>query len=131
MRDDVIEVVDIDERTMNMDPGLLERAITPRTKAVVPVHLYGHPFDVDPVLEVCRRRGIPLVEDAAQAHGAKYKGRAVGAFGEMSAFSFYPGKNLGACGEGGAGSARRGGPRLTIVTGAGAPTPLGGVRPAP
>jgi dTDP-4-amino-4,6-dideoxygalactose transaminase len=94
--------VDIDDRTMNMDPGLLEKAITPRTKAVMPVHLYGHPFDLDPVLEVCRRHGIPLVEDAAQAHGAKYKGRSVGTFGDMSAFSFYPGKNLGACGEGGA-----------------------------
>ena len=94
--------VDIDERTMNMDPGKLEEAITGRTKAVMPVHLYGHPFDVDPFLEICRRRGIALVEDAAQAHGARYKGRTVGTFGEMSAFSFYPGKNLGACGEGGA-----------------------------
>ena len=94
--------VDIDEKTMNMDPGRLEAAITSRTRAVMPVHLYGHPFEVDPILEVCRRRGIALVEDAAQAHGAKYKGRTVGAFGDMSAFSFYPGKNLGACGEGGA-----------------------------
>jgi dTDP-4-amino-4,6-dideoxygalactose transaminase len=94
--------VDIDERTMNMDPALLERAITPRTKAVMPVHLYGHPFDVDPILEVCNRRGIPMVEDAAQAHGALYKGKPVGGFGVMSGFSFYPGKNLGACGEGGA-----------------------------
>jgi dTDP-4-amino-4,6-dideoxygalactose transaminase len=94
--------VDIDDRTMNMDPGLLERAITPRTKAVMPVHLFGHPFELDPILQVCRNRGIPLVEDAAQAHGARYKGRTVGSFGEMSAYSFYPGKNLGACGEGGA-----------------------------
>jgi dTDP-4-amino-4,6-dideoxygalactose transaminase len=94
--------VDIDEKTMNLDPALLERAITPRTKAVMPVHLYGHPFDVDPIREVCARRGIPLVEDAAQALGASYKGRAAGTFGAMSALSFYPGKNLGACGEGGA-----------------------------
>lgn len=94
--------VDIDERTMNMDPAGLERAITPKTKAVMPVHLYGHPFDVDPILEICRRRGIPMVEDAAQAHGARYKGAPVGGFGVMSGFSFYPGKNLGACGEAGA-----------------------------
>ena len=94
--------VDIDEQTMNLDVRLLEKAITIRTKAVMPVHLFGHPFDVDPVLEICRRHGLPLVEDAAQAHGATYKGKTVGAFGVMSGFSFYPGKNLGACGEGGA-----------------------------
>jgi dTDP-4-amino-4,6-dideoxygalactose transaminase len=94
--------VDIDEKTMNLDPAMLEKAITPRTKAVLPVHLYGHPFDLDPIVDVCRRRGVPLIEDAAQAHGARYKGRTVGTFGAMSAFSFYPGKNLGACGEGGA-----------------------------
>lgn len=94
--------VDIDEKTMNLDPALLERAITPRTKAVMPVHLYGHPFDLDPILATCRRHGLPLVEDAAQAHGASYKGKAVGTFGALSAYSFYPGKNLGACGEGGA-----------------------------
>ena len=94
--------VDIDEQTMNLDVRLLEKAITTRTKAVMPVHLFGHPFDVDPVLEICRRHGLPLVEDAAQAHGATYKGKTVGAFGVMSGFSFYPGKNLGACGEGGA-----------------------------
>jgi dTDP-4-amino-4,6-dideoxygalactose transaminase len=87
---------------MNLDPSRLERAITARTKAVMPVHLYGHPCDLDPILEICRRRKIPLIEDAAQAHGARYKGRSVGGFGELSAFSFYPGKNLGACGEGGA-----------------------------
>ena len=92
--------VDIDEKTMNMDPWLLERAITPRTKAVMPVHLYGHPFDVDPILNICRKHDLPLVEDAAQAIGARYKGRAVGTFGTMAGFSFYPGKNLGACGEG-------------------------------
>ena len=94
--------VDIDERTMNLDPGLLERAITPRTKAVMPVHLYGQPFDVDPVMDICARHGLTMVEDAAQAHGARYKGRAVGTFGALSGFSFYPGKNLGACGEAGA-----------------------------
>jgi len=94
--------VDIDEKTMNLDPRALERAITPRTKAVMPVHLYGHPFDVDRILEICSRRGLPLIEDAAQAHGARYKGRIVGSFGVLSGFSFYPGKNLGACGEAGA-----------------------------
>ena len=94
--------VDIDDATFNLDPKLIERAITPRTKAVMPVHLYGHPFDVDAILAVCRKHKLPLVEDAAQAHGAKYKGKIVGTFGEISCFSFYPGKNLGACGEGGA-----------------------------
>jgi dTDP-4-amino-4,6-dideoxygalactose transaminase len=94
--------VDIDDATMNLDPRLLERAITPKTKAVMPVHLYGHPFDLDPVIDLCRKHGVPLVEDAAQAHGATYKGRSVGTFGVMSGFSFYPGKNLGACGEAGA-----------------------------
>jgi dTDP-4-amino-4,6-dideoxygalactose transaminase len=94
--------VDIDDATFNLDPKLIERAITPRTKAVLPVHLYGHPFDVDAILKICRQHHLPLIEDAAQAHGAKYNGRTVGAFGAMSCFSFYPGKNLGACGEGGA-----------------------------
>jgi dTDP-4-amino-4,6-dideoxygalactose transaminase len=94
--------VDIDDATFNLDPKLVERAITPRTKAVMPVHLYGHPFDVDPILAICRKHKLPLVEDAAQSHGAKYKGKTVGTFGDISCFSFYPGKNLGACGEGGA-----------------------------
>ena len=94
--------VDIDDATFNLDPKLIERAITPRTKAVMPVHLYGHPFDLDPILAICRKHKLPLVEDAAQAHGAKYKGKIVGTFGDISCFSFYPGKNLGACGEGGA-----------------------------
>jgi dTDP-4-amino-4,6-dideoxygalactose transaminase len=94
--------VDIDDTTFNMDPKLVESAITPRTKAMMPVHLYGQPLDLDPLLEIARRKKLPLVEDAAQAHGAIYKGRPVGTFGEMSCFSFYPGKNLGACGEGGA-----------------------------
>jgi dTDP-4-amino-4,6-dideoxygalactose transaminase len=94
--------VDIDDATFTLNPALVERAITPRTKAILPVHLYGHPFDIDPLLEICRKHGLPLVEDAAQAHGTKYKGKPIGTFGRMSCFSFYPGKNLGACGEGGA-----------------------------
>jgi dTDP-4-amino-4,6-dideoxygalactose transaminase len=93
--------VDIDDATFNLDPGLIEKAITPRTKAIMPVHLYGHPVDLDPILAVARKHHLPVVEDAAQAHAAKYKGRTVGTFGAMSCFSFYPGKNLGACGEGG------------------------------
>ena len=94
--------VDIDEATMNLDPKLIARAFTLRTKAVMPVHLYGHPFDLDPILAECRARKLPLVEDTAQAHGARYRGRQVGTFGVMSGYSFYPGKNIGACGEGGA-----------------------------
>ncbi len=94
--------VDIEDATFNLDPSRVERAITPRTKAILPVHLYGHPFDIDPFLEISRKHRIPLVEDAAQAHGATYKGKMIGAFGVMSCFSFYPGKNLGAYGEGGA-----------------------------
>ena len=94
--------VDVDDATMNLDPKLLERVITPKTKAVMPVHLYGHPFDLDPILAICRKHKLPLVEDAAQAHAAKYRGKVVGTFGDISCFSFYPGKNLGACGEGGA-----------------------------
>jgi dTDP-4-amino-4,6-dideoxygalactose transaminase len=94
--------VDVDDATFNLDPKLVERAITPRTKAVLPVHLYGHPADLEPLLEICRRHNLALIEDAAQAHGAKYKGKSIGAFGAVSGFSFYPGKNLGAYGEGGA-----------------------------
>jgi dTDP-4-amino-4,6-dideoxygalactose transaminase len=94
--------VDVDPATMNLDPSKIEAAITPRTKAVMPVHLYGHPCDLDPIRKICAERKLALIEDAAQAHGAKYKGTPVGTFGEMSGFSFYPGKNLGACGEGGA-----------------------------
>jgi len=94
--------VDIDDATFNIDPARVEQAITPRTKAIVPVHLYGHPVDLDPLLAICKKHGLPLVEDAAQAHGAKYKGRVVGTFGKLAEFSFYPGKNLGAYGEGGA-----------------------------
>jgi dTDP-4-amino-4,6-dideoxygalactose transaminase len=94
--------VDIDPATMNLDPAKVEAAITPRTRAVMPVHLYGHPCEMDPLLEICGRRGLALVEDAAQAHGARYRGRSVGTFGRTACFSFYPGKNLGACGEAGA-----------------------------
>ena len=94
--------VDIDEATFNLNPALIEKAITPRTKAVLPVHLYGQPFDVDAVAAVCKKHNLPFVEDAAQAHGAKYKGKSIGTFGAVSCFSFYPAKNLGACGEGGA-----------------------------
>ena len=94
--------VDIDEATFNLDPGRLEKAITPRTKAVMPVHLYGQPFDADAIAAICKKHNLPWVEDAAQAHGARYKGRTIGTLGDMACFSFYPAKNLGACGEGGA-----------------------------
>lgn len=94
--------VDIDDATFNLDPKLIEAAITSRTKVIMPVHLYGHPADLDALLAICRKHKLPLVEDACQAHGAKYKSKVVGTFGEMSCYSFYPGKNLGAFGEGGA-----------------------------
>ena len=94
--------VDIDPVTFTMDPSRIEAAITPRTKAIVPVHLYGQPADLDPILEVARRHSLIVIEDAAQAHGAEYKGRRVGSIGDLGCFSFYPGKNLGAYGEGGA-----------------------------
>ena len=92
---------DIAPGTFLIDPAAVKAAITPRTKAVIGVHLYGQPFDVEPLLDICKQKGVPLVEDAAQAHGALYKGRKVGSFGAIAAFSFYPSKNLGACGEGG------------------------------
>ena len=94
--------VDVDEKTYNMDPSLLERAITPRTAAIIPVHLFGQPADMTPILEVARRHGIRVIEDAAQAHGAEYGGRRIGSLADAACFSFYPGKNLGAFGEGGA-----------------------------
>jgi dTDP-4-amino-4,6-dideoxygalactose transaminase len=94
--------VDIDPVSYTMDPGLLERAITARTKAIVPVHLYGQPADMDPILEIARRHGKIVVEDAAQAHGTEYKNRRAGSLGDIGCFSFYPGKNLGAYGEAGA-----------------------------
>lgn len=94
--------VDIDEQTYTMDPALLERAITPRTKAIIPVHLFGQVADMDPILEIACRHRLPVVEDACQAHGAEYKGRKAGTLGVAGCFSFYPGKNLGAWGEAGA-----------------------------
>jgi dTDP-4-amino-4,6-dideoxygalactose transaminase len=94
--------VDIDEQTYTMDPAQLERAITPRTRAIIPVHLFGQMADMDPILEVARKHGLPVVEDACQAHGAEYKGRKAGSVGDIGCFSFYPGKNLGALGEAGA-----------------------------
>src|SRR5213592_999840 len=94
--------VDIDERTYTLDPNLLERAIGPRTKAIIPVHLFGQAADMDPILEIARRHGLHVIEDACQAHGAEYKGRKAGAVGVAGCFSFYPGKNLGAFGEAGA-----------------------------
>jgi len=93
--------VDIDPRTFTIDPAQIEQAITSRTKAIVPVHLYGQPADMDPILAIARRHGLVVIEDACQAHGAAYKGRPVGSLGHAAAFSFYPGKNLGAYGEGG------------------------------
>ncbi|MBP1688533.1 MAG: Glutamine--scyllo-inositol transaminase [Deltaproteobacteria bacterium] len=93
--------VDIDPTTFTMDVRKLEDAITPRTKAILPVHLYGQAADMDPILNVARRHKLVVIEDAAQAHGATYKGRPVGSLGDMACFSFYPGKNLGAYGEGG------------------------------
>jgi dTDP-4-amino-4,6-dideoxygalactose transaminase len=93
--------VDIDPATFTMDPAQLEAAITPRTKAIVPVHLYGQVADMDPILAIAKRHGLVVIEDACQAHGAEYKGRRAGSIGDMGCFSFYPGKNLGAYGEGG------------------------------
>lgn len=94
--------VDVDECSFTMDAQLLERAITPNTKAIIPVHLFGQPADMDAINEIARRHGIPVIEDACQAHGAEYKGRKVGTLGDAACFSFYPGKNLGAFGEAGA-----------------------------
>jgi dTDP-4-amino-4,6-dideoxygalactose transaminase len=94
--------VDVEPVACNIDVRKVEAAITRRTRAILPVHLYGHPCDLEPLVEISRKHGIPLVEDAAQAHGALYRGKKVGHFGVASCFSFYPGKNLGACGEGGA-----------------------------
>ncbi|MBN2515750.1 MAG: DegT/DnrJ/EryC1/StrS family aminotransferase [Deltaproteobacteria bacterium] len=94
--------VDIDEHTYNMNSDLLEAAITPKTKAVIPVHLFGQPVDMDPILEIAREHNLYVIEDACQAHGSEYKGKKAGSMGDAAAFSFYPGKNLGAYGEGGA-----------------------------
>ena len=94
--------VDADPHTYNIDPKLVAAAITRRTRAILPVHLYGLPADMDPVLEIAARHGLAVIEDAAQAHGARYKGRRVGSLGQAACFSFYPGKNLGAAGDAGA-----------------------------
>ena len=95
-------LLDIDPSSFTINPGAIEKAITARTRAILPVHLYGQPADMDPIMEVARRHGLVVIEDAAQAHGAKYKGVPVGGIGDLACFSFYPGKNLGAYGEGGA-----------------------------
>jgi dTDP-4-amino-4,6-dideoxygalactose transaminase len=94
--------VDIDPKTANIDPKQIERAITPRTRAIIPVHLYGRPADMEPIRDIAGRHGVRILEDAAQAHGARYRGQTVGSIGNAGAFSFYPTKNLGAYGEGGA-----------------------------
>jgi dTDP-4-amino-4,6-dideoxygalactose transaminase len=94
--------VDVDAATANIAPDRIEAAVTDRTKAIVPVHLYGRPAELDPILRIAERRHLAVIEDACQAHGARYRGRPVGTLGGAGAFSFYPGKNLGAYGEGGA-----------------------------
>lgn len=94
-------LVDVHPSTYTLDPARLEPAITPRTRAIIPVHLYGQPADLTPIQEIARRYGLWLIEDAAQAHGATYRGRPVGGWGDLACFSFYPTKNLGALGDGG------------------------------
>ena len=93
--------VDIDETTFNIDPKKIERAITDKTRAIMPVHLYGQSADMGPLLDLAKKHNLKIIEDAAQAHGAEYKGKRVGALGDVGAFSFYPTKNLGAFGDGG------------------------------
>jgi dTDP-4-amino-4,6-dideoxygalactose transaminase len=93
---------DVDARTLTLDPADVERRITPRTRAIVPVHLYGHAVDMDPLLALAARHGLKILEDCAQAHGTRYRGRLVGTIGDAAAFSFYPSKNLGAYGDAGA-----------------------------
>jgi dTDP-4-amino-4,6-dideoxygalactose transaminase len=98
----VLVPVEPDARTYNLDPGRIESAITARTRAILPVHLYGQPADMDPIQEIAQRHGLKVIEDAAQAHGAAYKGTQAGALGNAAGWSFYPGKNLGALGDAGA-----------------------------
>jgi dTDP-4-amino-4,6-dideoxygalactose transaminase len=95
-------LVDVEPDFLTMDPAKLEAAITPRTKAIIPVHLFGQPADMDPIMAIARTHGLVVIEDACQAHGSEYKGRRCGSIGQLGCFSFYPGKNLGAYGEGGA-----------------------------
>jgi dTDP-4-amino-4,6-dideoxygalactose transaminase len=97
-----VRYVDVDPRSLTLDPSKLASAITPKTKAIVPVHLHGQAADLTPILAIARDHGLKVIEDAAQAHGATYGGRRVGSLGDLACFSFYPGKNLGAYGEGGA-----------------------------
>jgi dTDP-4-amino-4,6-dideoxygalactose transaminase len=94
--------VDVDEETLCLDPALVAAKITPKTKAIIPVHIYGQMADMDPLLALAEEHGLAVIEDAAQSHGAEYKGRRAGSVGRLGCFSFYPTKNLGACGEGGA-----------------------------
>ena len=94
-------LVDIEPDSFNLDPKQLEAAITPKTKVLLPVHLYGRPADMDPIIRIAQKHQLHILEDASQAHGARYKGKRVGAFGDLAAFSLYPGKNLGAYGDGG------------------------------
>ena len=98
----VVRFVDVTPDTLTLDPAALEAAITPRTVGIVPVHLYGQPCDMAPIMAAAQRHGLWVVEDAAQAHGAEYGGQPVGSLGALACWSFYPGKNLGSCGEGGA-----------------------------
>ena len=94
--------VEPEPATFNIDPGLIEASITSKTKAIIAVHLYGHPADMDSIAEIAEKHSLKVIEDAAQAHGARYKGRRVGSLGDAAGFSFYPGKNMGAFGDGGA-----------------------------
>jgi dTDP-4-amino-4,6-dideoxygalactose transaminase len=105
---------DIDPVTFTLDPDLVEAAVSPRTRAIVPVHLYGHPAEMDALLDIARRHDLRVVEDAAQAHGAEYLGRRCGTLGDLAAFSFYPGKNLGAYGDAGAVSGTSGDPLARV-----------------
>lgn len=97
-----VRFVDVDPKRLTLDPARLAEACTPATKAVIPVHLYGHPAEMDPIMEIARQRGLRVIGDAAQAHGAQYRGHPIAVLGDAVCFSFYPGKNLGACGDAGA-----------------------------